>query len=386
MLQRAALRSLQIRRPLIRPNVLQSPTRAYAKVGKPKPPQFIPPSHSAPHVASPKSTQSPSPIPNPASRFPSDSNARPREARPISQDELDSEAVDAFPSSSESRSKSAIGAQAEPLTSASPSEQADFETEKHTTPRERPQAGEEGHQQIPLHDLTKGLPSTLEAELEEAAKRQRRAEGEEEVEEQPRPSSGGRGDRPVRDYTTSAERRRNRLMAWAAASFGLMFLAWPVYLGRNWENEEEARLHPDVPNGWGFGLFFSRLKARLSSTVEYYSEPAFPKLLPDMEPQFERPYTLVLSLEDLLVHSEWTREYGWRLAKRPGLDYFLRYLSSYYELVVFTSQPMMIGEPVLRKLEPFGIIPWRLFREGTRYKDGAHIKVGSLWILQIIVH
>jgi import inner membrane translocase subunit TIM50 len=83
----------------------------------------------------------------------------------------------------------------------------------------------------------------------------------------------------------------------------------------------------------------------------------------------------VLSLEDLLVHSEWTREHGWRTAKRPGVDYFLRYLSQYYELVIFTSLPSTSADPVIRKLDPFRVVMWPLFREATRYENGEYIKV-----------
>ena len=59
---------------------------------------------------------------------------------------------------------------------------------------------------------------------------------------------------------------------------------------------------------------------------------------------------------------------------RPGLDYFIRYLSQYYELVLFTSVPSMNGEPVYRKLDPFHFIMFPLFREGTRYVNGQHVK------------
>ena len=48
--------------------------------------------------------------------------------------------------------------------------------------------------------------------------------------------------------------------------------------------------------------------------------------------------TLVLDLDDTLVHSDWTRGRGWRTFKRPGADDFIRQLAQYYELVVFTSQ------------------------------------------------
>jgi import inner membrane translocase subunit TIM50 len=151
-----------------------------------------------------------------------------------------------------------------------------------------------------------------------------------------------------------------------------------VYLGRNWESEEEARDHKNAPSGWGAGLFYNRIKARLDGLTSYYKDPAFQKLLPDEDPTLRQPYTLVLSLEDLLVHSEWTREHGWRVAKRPGVDYFLRYLNQYYELVLFTSVPSMMADQVLRKLDPYRIIRWPLFREATKYKDGEYVKVRSL--------
>jgi len=226
--------------------------------------------------------------------------------------------------------------------------------------------------QIPLHDLTKGIPSTLDAELEAASSNKT------DPNDLTSASSGGRGDRqmPASAYITSAERRRNRLYSWMFAGMFLFAFTGPIYLGRNWETDEEEKKHADAPSGWGLGLFYNRMKARLADTLDYYNEPTFPKLLPNPDPVWERPYTLVLSLEDLLLHSEWTREHGWRMAKRPGVDYFLRYLSQYYELVIFTSVASMNADPVIRKLDPYRIIMWPLFREATRYKNGEYIKVG----------
>jgi import inner membrane translocase subunit TIM50 len=157
---------------------------------------------------------------------------------------------------------------------------------------------------------------------------------------------------------------------------GLSLVGGTVYLGRDFD-EDEAKKYPDVPNGWGPSLWWNRVRARMGDTLSYYQEPAFEKLLPDPDPSFERPYTLCISLEDMLVHSEWSREHGWRVAKRPGVDYFLRYLSQYYELVLFTTVPFAIAEPLVRKLDPFRFIMWPLFREATKYKDGEVIKVHS---------
>lgn len=194
---------------------------------------------------------------------------------------------------------------------------------------------------------------------------------------------GGGGDIPKGGYETSMDRRKARM---ANIMYALMLaggIAGMGYLGRNWETEEEERAHPEQPSGWGLGLWYNRIRARTGDLTSYYKDPAFPKLLPDEDPTMRQPYTLVLSLEDLLVHSEWSREHGWRVAKRPGVDYFLRYLNQYYELVLFTSVPSMMADQVLRKLDPYRIIRWPLFREATRYKDGEYIKVCSNWCVTL---
>ena len=38
------------------------------------------------------------------------------------------------------------------------------------------------------------------------------------------------------------------------------------------------------------------------------------------------------------------RQHGWRTAKRPGVDYFLAYLSQFYEVVIFTTQYHYVRE------------------------------------------
>ena len=225
----------------------------------------------------------------------------------------------------------------------------------------------------PLPDLTQGIPSTLHSEMASSSAKANPASLN--ITEAPSASGQGGGDLPRTAYISSLERRRNRMIFWFyVVIFGTTTVG-TVYLGRNWESEEEELAHPDAPSGWGFIAFYNRVMARLSNTTSYYTEPAFPKLLPDTDPMWERPYTLVLSLEDMLVHSEWSREHGWRMAKRPGVDYFLRYLSQYYELVIFTSVSSMIAQPIIAKLDPYRIVMWPLFREATKYKDGEYIKV-----------
>ena len=231
----------------------------------------------------------------------------------------------------------------------------------------------EGAPQKPfkLPDLTQGIPSTLDFEREGATNRSALQEMEEEVAE-----GGGKhhkGELPASAYVSSTDKRRLRMANYMYAMAALLGLSSVAYLGRDWE-DFEAEQHQDIPNGWLPNLWWQRAKARMGDMLGYYQEPAFEKLLPDPDPMFERPYTLCISLEDMLVHSEWTREHGWRIAKRPGADYFLHYLSQYYELVLFTTVPFAMGEPLVRKLDPYRFIVWPLFREATKYQDGEIVK------------
>ncbi|KAI0377531.1 NIF-domain-containing protein [Hypomontagnella monticulosa] len=225
-----------------------------------------------------------------------------------------------------------------------------------------------------LPDLTQGIPSTLEYETSGATNKSALAAVEEKDDVETETGGGrGRGELPASAYISSTEKRRARLANRMYAGSLVVSLLLLAYLGRDWD-EEEAKMHTDIPNGWSFSLWWKRMMARFGDVTSYYSEPAFEKLLPDPDPIFERPYTLCISLEDLLVHSEWSREHGWRVAKRPGVDYFIHYLSQYYELVLFTSVPFAIAEPIVRKLDPFRFIVWPLFREATKYKDGEIVK------------
>lgn len=260
------------------------------------------------------------------------------------------------------------------------SEQNEFKTS--ASPSENVSEAPESSQTLnqPLPDLTRGIPSTLDFELNEA---QRKADADtlnitEDASPYAESGSGGkrpRGELPASAYVSSSEKKRLRVANYMYAAFAAFTALSYTYLGRNWETEEEENSHFDAPSGWSLALMWARAKARLSGQLSYYQEPAFRKLLPDPDPMFERPYTLVLSLEDLLIHSEWSREHGWRMAKRPGVDYFLRYLSQYYELVIFTSVPWAMGDPVIKKLDPYHIVTWPLFREATNYKNGEYIKV-----------
>lgn len=69
--------------------------------------------------------------------------------------------------------------------------------------------------------------------------------------------------------------------------------------------------------------------------------------------------TLVLDLDNLLVHSDWSRKRGWRTFKRPGAEDFLRHMAQYYEVVVYTSQLPTYADPILDRLDPNRYIAYR---------------------------
>jgi hypothetical protein len=97
----------------------------------------------------------------------------------------------------------------------------------------------------------------------------------------------------------------------------------------------------------------------LGSWAKWVREPAERagcppgKLLPDpMDlPPGVVQRTLVLSLEDTLIHTEWDRKFGHRTRKRPGLDAFLAHMSQYYEIVIFTSALSSYAEPITRQMQ-----------------------------------
>ena len=113
----------------------------------------------------------------------------------------------------------------------------------------------------------------------------------------------------------------------------------------------------------------------MEDNVRQFSEPSSEKLLPDLPPpaaQYMR--TLVLDLDETLVHSDWRRERGWRTFKRPGVEEFLRHMSQFYEIVVYTGQLSTYGEPIMERLDPDRYVPYRLYRDATLYEDGKHLR------------
>ena len=96
--------------------------------------------------------------------------------------------------------------------------------------------------------------------------------------------------------------------------------------------------------------------------------------MPNVPHDIPVPPTLVLDLENTLVSSTWDRKYGWRHAKRPGVDKFLHDMAQYYEIVLYSPSVDGIADPVVTSLDKDGCIMHRLYRDATYYRNGVHVK------------
>lgn len=73
-------------------------------------------------------------------------------------------------------------------------------------------------------------------------------------------------------------------------------------------------------------------------------------------------YTLVLDLDETLLHFEELNENEGHLSIRPGADSFLKLLSQHYELVIFTAGTEEYADWALSFMENCSYISHRLYR------------------------
>eukprot|EP00002_Diphylleia_rotans_P001049 TRINITY_DN10577_c0_g1_i1.p1 TRINITY_DN10577_c0_g1~~TRINITY_DN10577_c0_g1_i1.p1 ORF type:complete len:330 (-),score=77.95 TRINITY_DN10577_c0_g1_i1:792-1781(-) len=131
---------------------------------------------------------------------------------------------------------------------------------------------------------------------------------------------------------------------------------------------------------------FSR-QNRMPSSSEIPKEPV--ALLPPLDPLVPFRKTLVLDLDETLVHSSFkpvpTANFVVQIeidrtihnvyvAKRPYVDEFLRRMGELYEVVVFTASLGKYANPVLDLLDIHGVVKYRLFRESCTNHMGNFVK------------
>lgn len=117
--------------------------------------------------------------------------------------------------------------------------------------------------------------------------------------------------------------------------------------------------------------------------------PATGFLLASKKKVFEKKKCLILDLDETLVHSSFKytntadfvilveiddqihRVY---VIKRPGVDKFLKKVSKWYEVVLFTASILEYGNSLLDKLDMHNCIHHRLFRDSCYLYQGNFVK------------
>jgi len=98
---------------------------------------------------------------------------------------------------------------------------------------------------------------------------------------------------------------------------------------------------------------------------------------------------LVLDLDETLVHSSFQEvpRYDFKIpveiedvtytvyvAKRPGVDEFMKRMGEIYEVVIFTASLAKYADPVLDLLDIHKVIDGRLFREHCTFVKNSYVK------------
>ena len=112
-------------------------------------------------------------------------------------------------------------------------------------------------------------------------------------------------------------------------------------------------------------------------------------LLPPKSSEFIDKKTLILDLDETLVHSSTTSIdksdiilnvdfdgllYNIYVLIRPGAENFIKKISKYFEIVVFTASLSKYASPLLDKLDKDKNIKYRLYREHCTFLNGIYIK------------
>jgi len=116
-------------------------------------------------------------------------------------------------------------------------------------------------------------------------------------------------------------------------------------------------------------------------------------ILPPLSPDDLDKKCLVLDLDETLVHSSFHAStdpyviipvdvddiiHHVYVCKRPGAEEFLIQMAKYYEIVVFTASLSKYADPLLDKLDPNGVIRYRLYREHCVQDEDGCVKDLSL--------
>mmetsp|Transcript_48269 Transcript_48269/g.121508 ORF Transcript_48269/g.121508 Transcript_48269/m.121508 type:complete len:243 (-) Transcript_48269:142-870(-) len=145
-----------------------------------------------------------------------------------------------------------------------------------------------------------------------------------------------------------------------------------------------------VPAGQGKPAGASILQSPVSPNAGVVTTPLRTVAIPVFTAYERRRKTLILDLDETLVHSTIypTHECDFNVSveidgnmfvfyvfKRPHVDFFLKKVSTWFKVVIFTASLRSYAEPVIQKLDKYKSASAHYFREScTPLENGAFVK------------
>ena len=115
---------------------------------------------------------------------------------------------------------------------------------------------------------------------------------------------------------------------------------------------------------------FQNNKSNNNNIVSTENLPSIPFIKSSMKKKF----CLVLDIDETISHSL-KLSFGCYFLVRPGALDFLKEISKYYEIIIFTSSPKIYADKILNKIDINGnLISHRLYRNHVIYENGKSAK------------
>ena len=96
--------------------------------------------------------------------------------------------------------------------------------------------------------------------------------------------------------------------------------------------------------------------------------------LPYVKSPGHKPYTLVLDLDETLLHYFEKNEVEGELRLRPGVNEFLSTLSEHYEIMIFTAAMQDYADWAIEHLTSSKVIAHRFYRQHALPFGGFYVK------------
>ncbi|XP_030753724.1 mitochondrial import inner membrane translocase subunit TIM50-C-like [Sitophilus oryzae] len=187
--------------------------------------------------------------------------------------------------------------------------------------------------------------------------------------------------KPVKGLDEKIPKRKSRgrsqlVYLLSALSFTCLSAYIIISLGAPEEDDDGIPIRDEFCQYHPIDAYLLRTYRELCYYRRLLKEPSTEKLLPDplKEPYIQPKYTLVLELNEVLVHSEWTHASGMKYKKRPLIEQFLESVKDHYEIIIFTQEPGMIAFPLVEAIDPQNVIAFKLARDSTKFTGGRYVK------------